>query len=206
MKAKLARRSAAQLRGRPRTAAVSRGGDAARGVPGGLWRGSPSLDPGTVVHLQALAGNEAVGLLLAQRIAGGLQRWPSVQTQAVDCPPAPPPRVLTSPHDDPRFAGLNARVREETDRQRRHPPARSEVSEAQQAAAGPTNEVSSKAAAAQVEEMGRQRPGSFDRQAFVRAVRQAIERASPRSMEEVDDFARSGKVGQIKGEVAGKVR
>ncbi len=198
MKARLARRPAG-------TAGVQRSATAAprvrapappqpglRWVPGGL-------DVGTVLRLQASAGNQAVGELL-----GGPRL--SVQAQPVACPApaaAPPP---VSPHADPKFIAVTGRVKQEAGRQKDHPPATAKVAEAQDAAAGPSNEVASKAAASQVvDDMSQRKPRGFDRAAFVRAVHEAIEKATPKTMEEVDDMARSDRAAAVKGEVGGKV-
>ncbi len=53
--------------------------------------------------------------------------------------------------------------------------------------------------------MARQEPGAFDKQAFVAAVRQAIERITPQTQEDADDFKSSGKAGQVKDQVSGMV-
>ena len=63
----------------------------------------------------------------------------------------------------------------------------------------------SKAAAAQVDEMSEQKPKGFDKAAFTSAVHVAIEKATPKNMEEVDEFKSSGKAGQIKDQVVGQV-
>ena len=79
------------------------------------------------------------------------------------------------------------------------------MAESEGAAKGPTNEVASKAAANQVEDMGEQKPKGFDRAAFITAVHAAIERASHKNLKEVDDFKDSGKAGELKGQVVGNV-
>lgn len=165
------------------------------------------LDAGAILRLQAAAGNQAVGELLARRtVAPTSSDWLlSVQAQAVDCPPAPPPLAPASPHDDPRFKAMAGRVEREGARLKTHPPASAKVNEAERAATGPVNEVRSQAAAAQVDEMSRQKPGRFDRAAFVRAVHAAIDRSTPKTMGEVDDFTKSGKPAQLREQVVGQV-
>jgi hypothetical protein len=129
----------------------------------------------------------------------------AVQKQAVACPPPPAPVVSPDPQSDPKFKVLAGKVNQEATRQKRHPSGKSKAAEAGAAAQGPTDEVEGKASAAKVEGLAQQKPKGFDRAAFIAAVHAAIEKATPKNMEEVDDFTKGGKAGQIKGEVAGKV-
>lgn len=76
---------------------------------------------------------------------------------------------------------------------------------AQGAAESPSNDVPSQAAAAQVDEMSEQEPGTFDKQAFIEAVKEAIDKAAPKNLEEADEFKDSGKAGDVKDEVQGQV-
>ena len=156
------------------------------------------LDGGTLLRLQTAAGNQAVGELIARpRLV--------VQAQAVACPPPPAAAPPMSPHDDPRFVAVKERIEGESVKQKQHPPAKAKAAEAESAAKGPTNEVASKAAANQVEDMGKQKPKGFDKAGFIAAVHAAIERKSPKTMKQVDDFTDSGKASELKGEVVGKV-
>jgi hypothetical protein len=79
------------------------------------------------------------------------------------------------------------------------------AAEAQAAAEPPQNERFSKAAAIQVETLSRQKPVTFDKKAFMAAVRQAIEAVTPRNLEEVENFKESGKVAQVKAQIGGLV-
>jgi hypothetical protein len=47
--------------------------------------------------------------------------------------------------------------------------------------------------------------GSFDKKAFIAAVKSAIEAKSPKTLKEADDYKESGKAGEVKGEVKGLV-
>ncbi|MGH2970026.1 MAG: phage tail protein, partial [Solirubrobacteraceae bacterium] len=87
-----------------------------------------------------------------------------------------------------------------------HQPAAAGAASAQAAAQPPANEVASQAAGAQVEEMGKQQPGTFDKKAFIAAVKKAIDAAAPKNLEEADDFKDSGKAAQVKGEVGALVK
>jgi hypothetical protein len=110
-----------------------------------------------------------------------------------------------SPETDPNFLAVKNQVHAKAAQSRQHPPAGSKVAEAQSAAQGPANEVASQAGAAQVEKMGAQQPGGFDKRAFMDAVRKAIDAAAPHNLDEANDFKDSGKAGQIQGQVSGLV-
>ncbi|MDQ6790086.1 MAG: hypothetical protein M3075_05425, partial [Candidatus Dormibacteraeota bacterium] len=163
------------------------------------------LDGAVLLRLQATAGNQAVGQLLAGGTSQAAGSRLSVQTQAAACPPAPVETPQLSPKDDPRFAAVGSRIGQEATRQKSHPPPAAKVAEAQGAAAGPTNEVRSKAAADQVDEISRKKPKGFDKAGFVKAFNEAVEKATPKNMEQVDDFSKSGKAAQIKDQVVGSV-
>jgi hypothetical protein len=110
-----------------------------------------------------------------------------------------------SPETDPNFQAVKGRVHQSAQQTKSHAPAGAKVAEAQAAAHGPANEVASQAGAAQVEKMGAQSAGGFDKNAFMDAVRKAIDAAAPKTLEEADDFKGSGKAGQVKGQVSGLV-
>jgi hypothetical protein len=156
------------------------------------------IDGGTLLRLQSTAGNQAVGELIARPRL-------TVQTQAVACPPPPAPAPPMAPQQDPHFVAVKDRVEGEAVKQKQHPSPKAKVAESEKAAQGPTNEVAGKAAANQVDEMSQQKPKGFDKAAFIAAVHTAIEKATPKNMEEVDDFQKSGKAGQLKDQVVGTV-
>src|ERR1700730_1119223 len=152
-------------------AAVARGVPAERGARAGSRAPSlhvvgDGLDGAVLVRLQATAGNQAVGQLLSTGTAQAAGSRLSVQAQAAACPPAPVEAPPLSPKDDPKFAAVGSRIGHETARQKAHPPPAAKVAEAQGAAAGPTNEVRSKAAADQVDEMSQQKQQAFDKAGF----------------------------------------
>src|SRR5262249_59515876 len=59
------------------------------------------------------------------------------------------------------------------------------------------------AKAAKVDTMDAQQAGSFDKKAFIAAVKAAIEAKSPKTLKEADDYSASGKAGEVKDEVKG---
>jgi hypothetical protein len=86
-----------------------------------------------------------------------------------------------------------------------HPPARTEVKQAQDAAMAPADDKEAQAKAAQADKMDAARPSGFDKAGFVAAVNAAVAKQAPQNLDEADKFAGSGKADQIKGEVLGKV-
>jgi hypothetical protein len=126
-----------------------------------------------------------------------------IQRAAVADAPASPQKL--DPHQDPRFLAVEHKVTQTAAREKQHPSARSKAAEAQAAAHGPPDDVASQAAVAELDRMAQQKPGEFDKKAFVEAVKKAIDAAAPKNLEEVTDFKSSDKAGQVKAEVAGLV-
>lgn len=118
-------------------------------------------------------------------------------------PPAPP--VLVRPDDDPAFSQVKRRVGAVGQEKRTHPPAGSKAAEAQQAAVPPTDDLGSQARTAKVTAMDAQQAGTFDKRAFIAAVKVAIEAKSPKTLQEADSYRESGKAGEVKGDVQGLV-
>src|SRR5215470_16819683 len=65
------------------------------------------LDSASLLRLQTVAGNQAVGTLIARPRL-------TVQSQAVACPPPPAAAPPVAPHDDPRFVAVKDRVQGES--------------------------------------------------------------------------------------------
>jgi hypothetical protein len=118
-------------------------------------------------------------------------------------PPMPPTHVR--PDDDPSFTKVKSKVKTTGKAKRAHPPAKSKSKEAQDAALPPAGDVGSQAKAAKADTMDAQRPGTFDKKAFIAAVKAAIEAKSPKTLKEADNYKSSGKTAEVKGEVKGLV-
>lgn len=146
-------------------------------------------------HLQRAYGNGHVA-----RVVAALQR-----ATAAPCAEAPAKPLPKAPEEDPKFRAVVEKIGKIASHEKKHPSPRAKTAEAQAAAEPPQNERLSKAAAIQVETLSRQKPGTFDKKAFMAAVRQAIEAATPRNLEEADTFKGSGKVAQVKAQVGGLV-
>ena len=142
----------------------------------------PRVAPHALASLQRSAGNAAVTLAV-QRLAGA---------------PA-------SPKQDPRFRAVAAKVKQQSAKLTTHPPAQAEAKKAQDAAVAPPDERDAKAKATVADEMATAKPGSFDKAAFIAAVKQAIAAQTPKNLDEADKFADSGKAENVKAQVAGKV-
>src|SRR5712691_1867622 len=125
-----------------------------------------------------------------------------VQRAVAEPPNAPAP---ATPEQDPKFVAVEQKIGQTAKQEKQHPPAKAKAAEAQAAAQGPPNDVASQAAEKQVDKMSQQKPGEFDKKAFIAAVKKAIEASAPKNLEEADDFKKSGKAGQVKGEVSGMV-
>jgi len=114
-------------------------------------------------------------------------------------------KAPASTAQDPAFMSAIGKVKATAKQQKHHPTGKSKADEAQAAVKPPTNDVSSKAAGKQVEQMDRQQPKAFDRKAFKSALLAKIAASAPKTLEEADNFKKSGKVGALKGELTGQV-
>lgn len=165
---------------------------------------SEQAEPGVAAHQPS--PQQARQLQWMQRTLGNaqVQRMLS-ETMSVPVQRAAAAAKPAAPQHDPRFQSLKARAAQAAAKAKQHPPARAKASEAQAAARGPANDVSSQAAAGHVKKMSEQKPGSFNKQAFIAALNQAIERITPRTQEQADEFKQSGKAGQLKDQVSSLV-
>jgi hypothetical protein len=118
---------------------------------------------------------------------------------------APVPPTPVRPDQDPAFTQVTGNVKAVAKAKKAHPPAAAKAKEAQDAAVAPADDVAGQAKAAKVDAMDAQQPGSFDKKAFIAAVKAAIEAKSPKTLKEADDYKASGKAGEVKGEVKGLV-
>jgi hypothetical protein len=109
------------------------------------------------------------------------------------------------PEDDPGFRRVVQRTRRVARQQAHNNTARRKAAEAQAAALGPPNEVEATAAGNQVGRMAEQEPAAFDKEAFKAALIAKINQIAPNTLEDADEFKRSGKTQQLKGAVVGEV-
>lgn len=118
-------------------------------------------------------------------------------------PPVAPTGVR--PQDDPAFRQVTGGVKSFAAAKKSHPPAGTKAKEAQEAALPPNGDVAGQAQAAKVDTMDAQQPGTFDKKAFIAAVKTAIEAKAPKTLSEADSYASSGKAAEVKGDVKGLV-
>jgi hypothetical protein len=118
----------------------------------------------------------------------------------------PAPMHPTSPHADPGFQAVVGRVQHAAAKLKTHAPAHAKAAAAQKAAAvSPAAEAHSRAAAGQVDSMDQGKPKPFDRAAFVAAVKAEVEKHTPQTLGDVDEFKKRGTAGEIKPAVSGHV-
>ncbi|MFD2467683.1 tetrahydrofolate dehydrogenase/cyclohydrolase catalytic domain-containing protein [Amycolatopsis silviterrae] len=110
------------------------------------------------------------------------------------------------PNADPKFLSLKKDVqRKKRTVAASHPPPRTEAASAQGAALPPKDDAEAQGKTANAEKMNAAQPKEFDREAFIKAVEKAIADKAPKNLDEADKFAGSGKAGEIRTEVQGKV-
>lgn len=180
-------------------AASPLGTAAAKGAAG---RGKPAKRPAKAVGAGPPKPAMKVEAPAAGRPAGAVEAA-SVGAEQLLQPPVPPTPVR--PTDDPQFVAVTQDVTGAATATTAHPPAASKAKEAQQAAQAPADDAEAQAKAAKVDTMDAAQVGSFDEKAFIAAVKKAIEAKSPKTLEEADEFKKTGKAKQIKGEVEGLV-
>ena len=112
---------------------------------------------------------------------------------------------MEPPEDDPRFARAIEKTSVTARKERKHAPAKAKAAEVAKAAVPPANDASSQAADAQVKKMDSQKPGEFNKPAFIAAVEKAVDAATPGSLKQATEFKESGKAAEIKGKVSGMV-
>ncbi|MFB9645612.1 hypothetical protein [Microbacterium terregens] len=154
-----------------------------------------------VLHLQATAGNAAVATLISSA-----ETAPRVQRlkRGVIPPPPVPPRP-PNPAAHPGLRAAKGSLRSATHAMAKHPPPAAKAAEAAKAAAPPAGDRDAQAKEAKAAAMGATPPGAFDKAGFVAAVKAAIDRQSPKTLEDADEFGKSGKSDAIAADVKGRV-
>jgi hypothetical protein len=118
-------------------------------------------------------------------------------------PPAPPLR--TRPRDDPGFTALTGAAKEAAAGHAQHGSGQKKAVEAQGAAESPSDDLAAQAKTSKLETMKAKGVGTFDTASFTAALEKAIEAKTPKNLEEADEFADSGKVGEVSTQVSGFV-
>lgn len=180
--------------------------DAAPSAPAGA--GGPAAAAAVAPGAAAAAGPAATAAVPGAAAGASAVADAGGSAPTAAAAPAGPaaPGDIRDPHDDPGFKAMTGAAKGAGARAKTHQPAAAGAATAQGAAVPPGNDVPSQAAAAQVDEMGKQQPGVFDKQAFIAAVKKAIDAAAPKNLEEADDFKGSGKAGKAKDEIHAQVK
>src|SRR5215467_4238419 len=173
----------------------------------------PAVHPlGKAAATTAVAGRPGPGTAGGEMQAAAFAGNGAASTDVAPAPLPPgqllqPPVLPTTvrPEDDPAFTQVTGNVKRFAKDKRAHPPAASKASEAQGAALAPAGDIAGQAKAAKVDTMDAQQAGSFDKKAFIAAVKAAIEAKSPKTLKEADDYSAPGKAGEVKDEVKGLV-
>ncbi|MET4156666.1 hypothetical protein [Agromyces sp. PvR057] len=134
----------------------------------------------------------------APEAAGRVQR---LVRGAIPPPPVPPPTPNPAAHPGLRLA--NGSIRSATRRVAQHPSPTTKAVEAQHAAQPPAGDREAQAKAAKADALGAVPAGGFDKAAFVAAVKAAIDKQTPKTLEDADEFGKSGKADQVGTEVRG---
>lgn len=142
-------------------------------------------------------------LQVMQRSAGNAAVASYVQRLAESPGPVRPTGV--APSSDPGFLAVTAKVASQGKALRQHPSPRTEVEKVKNAAVPPAGDKEAQAKEAQAATMAGAKPAGFDKAGFIAAVKAAIAAQAPKSLEEAEEFAGSGKAETVKNQVAGKV-
>ncbi|MDX8037155.1 hypothetical protein SK803_43775 [Lentzea sp. BCCO 10_0856] len=128
---------------------------------------------------------------------------PAAKAGGASAKPAAAPVVPAVAAADPAFMQVTEKVKGFAAAKRAHPPAAAKAKEAQDAAQAPADDLAGQAKASKVDSMDAQQAGSFDKQAFIAAVKTAIEAKSPKTLQE--GTSPQGKADGVASEVKGMV-
>lgn len=117
--------------------------------------------------------------------------------------PAPAPAIAAVAAADPAFMQVTEKIKGFAAAKKAHPPASAKAKEAQDAAQAPSDDLAGQAKASKVDSMDAQQAGSFDKKAFIAAVKTAIEAKSPKTLQEAT--SPQGKADGVGSEVKGMV-
>ncbi|WP_406631347.1 hypothetical protein [Amycolatopsis sp. WGS_07] len=169
--------------------------------PGAL---PPALRPVPPAGQNTLGNAAVAAVKLANQPAPAQQ--PAAPASAGKPETAPEKQKRPGPNADPKFLSLKKEVQHKKRTvAASHPPPRTEAASAQDAALPPKDDAEAQGKTANAEKMNAAQPKEFDREAFIKAVEKAIADKAPKNLDEADKFAGSGKAGEIRTQVQGKV-
>jgi hypothetical protein len=118
--------------------------------------------------------------------------------------PAPPVVAEpVKPKQDPAFAKVVKAAGMTVKKAKKHPSGKDEAKAAQAAAVPPANDIDAQAKANRADTMATAKPKKFDEEAFVTAVKAALAKAAPKSLNETGDVG--SKAGEAKSVIGEKV-
>ncbi|MDX3656193.1 hypothetical protein PV646_02635 [Streptomyces sp. ID05-26A] len=139
----------------------------------------------------------------AQSKLGKAGARPATKAGGSSAKPGAAPAVPAVAAADPAFVQVTEKVKGFAAAKKAHPPASAKAKEAQDAAQAPADDLAGQAKVSKVDTMDAQQAGSFDKQAFIAAVKTAIEAKSPKTLQEAT--APQGKADGVGAEVKGMV-
>ncbi|HUQ58685.1 hypothetical protein [Lentzea sp.] len=128
---------------------------------------------------------------------------PAAKVGGTAAKPAAAPAIPAVAAADPAFVRVVEKVTGAAAAKKAHPPAAAKAEEAQDAAQAPSDDLAGQAKVSKVDAMDAQQAGSFDKQAFIAAVKSAIEAKAPKSLQ--DATSPQGKADGVATEVKGMV-
>lgn len=169
---------------------------------GSAPHGEPRHQPHALLALQPLVGNAAVASLFAND-APSARAQRLVESVGVPAPPAPPSPAHPASH--PGLRAVRASVKSAAARASRHPSPKAAVATAEKAVEPAADEAEAQAKTERAGTMGSAPTPTFDKAAFIAAVNAAIEKQTPKTLEDASKFASSGKAEAVGAEVKGRV-
>ena len=118
-------------------------------------------------------------------------------------PPPPVEVAKVKPNQDPAFNKVVKAAALTVKKAKKHPKGKDEAKAAQGAAVPPANDIDAQAKANRADTMATAKPKKFDEEAFVAAVKAALAKAAPKTLNETGDVAT--KAGDAKGVISDKV-
>ena len=123
-----------------------------------------------------------------------------VAFEAIDVSQDPNRKAPDSPEADPAFQAVIKQTQGVSTQYTQHPAPEKKAAEAQQAAVDPKQQERD-AQATKVEQTSQKEPKAFDRASFEKAILDKLGIAVPKNLKEADNFSKSNKLGEVKGQL-----
>ena len=113
---------------------------------------------------------------------------------------------VASPNNDPDFQAVVNKASQVASGEKQHQSADKKAKDAQNAAQSPANEVESRAQGKQVGEMENAPTPGFNPAAFKAQLMERIQRETPQTLEQADEFKQKNHLGSVKNEMESQVK